>query len=234
MFLRRRNNSTAPGAAYEYLFLPCDSVSMGWGDNPVTPSLPFNNSNNIHGSSLTDNPSTPAENVSPNLQFDLGIQQVQIKASGTLIAMSSSKIPQLNPASTERYIIPTAFPGSPPTTISTPASIPFQNTTSTTPVAYTGKELRNLLLSFVADQAYTPIGGSGPRYTSVVFGWYNWGAPDDVVPNGWIDNDQPTPAALTGTYRLFNGLVTALQVDEVAGVNDTFDYNFTFVVGSQN
>jgi|ERR1051326_4324174 hypothetical protein len=244
-FLRRYNTHTGD---YEYIFIPEDGKQLMWQDDNVTPPLPGNSSANVSGS----NSNTPSVNASPNFELDLGIAQRVIRVTGTLQTVTSDKIPQFtNPQGAghpqEVYIAPVALNdslGAPPTTISTPATLPDQTHLSTTPVNYSGTDLREVLDAYISDQNISGVvkndrgdSTSGTVvYSNFTFGHYNWGGSTDVVPNGWLDNDPPpgqtSGTALVGTYRLWNGLIRQFQVTEVAGEPEIFEYQFDFVVGS--
>jgi hypothetical protein len=222
-FLRRKNVITDK---FEYLFIPADTHNVTFGTKPIALTLPGNDSRTITGS----NEDTPDANVSPNIQIDLGMQLTTLKLNGMLIALTTNKFPRFTDTANEVYIIPGAPPVTRPTTVETPVSIPAQTSTATVQTAMTGIQLRNTLLSYIADQ-------SNANYTSMCMGWYNWGAPDDVQPNNWLDDD-PSPGttpglAMTGTYRIWNGLVSGLNTAEVAGEPDQFVYSLDFVVGAQ-
>jgi hypothetical protein len=243
-FLRRYNTQTRN---LEYLFIPDDGKQLIWQNDSVTPALPTNSSANVSGS----NSNTPDNNKSPNFEIDLGIAQRTIRVTGTLQSVTSNQIPQFtNPQGAgppqEVYIAPVGLNdslGTPPSTISNPVTLPDQTHLSTTPIAYSGTDLREVIDAYVSDQAISGVvkndrgdGSSGTViYSNFTLGYYNWGGSTDVVPNGWLDNDPPigqtAGSALVGTYRLWNGLVKNLQFTEVAGEPNIFDYQFDFVVG---
>lgn len=95
----------------------------------------------------------------------------------------------------------------------TTQSYVFEDGTSNSSKDQTGKYVRDTVVDFCADQ-------SNSNFSDHKFGWVNWGSSDDTTIFG-------------NNYRLWEGLVTRLNIREFAGEDNQYRYNMSFGVGVQ-
>lgn len=177
-YLKRHSTSNSRN---EYLFLTAEQLRPSIDIRLISPQLPGNTSSELHGTNST------------NFILNLGSQKATINVSGFIVPVPSGEFPDLDNA-----------PYSDSSGVHIPAVDDGDADKSTVDNDQEGKDMRNKLYDYIADQADTD-------YDKFVLGYPNWSTNSD--PQEW------------------EGMINQVNSTEVAGEEDQYMFKFTFTVG---
>jgi hypothetical protein len=180
-YLRRQHDGTGNN---EYLFLSAERLKPTLEVRLIDPQIPGNTSTELTGESAT------------NFIINLGSQQPRIQISGFILTAEAADYPDLSNA-----------PYGDGNGEHIPAQRDGDSDTSTVSSQQLGRDVRDMLYDFVADQAHQDY-ASGP----IKLGYPEWSSSEN--PREW------------------EGMVNQLRSTEVAGEVDQYVYQLTFSVGN--